>query len=88
MYLVHFYDTTAPQEETVRALDDIVRSGKAHYIGCCNYAAWQVCRALWVADTLNTTQYMCVQNPYSLLDRQLEVEMFGLVQDRGLGIMA
>lgn len=88
VYLVHFYDTTAPLEETVRALDDIVRSGKARYIGCCNYAAWQVCRALWVADTLNATPYMCLQNPYSLLDRQLEVEMFGLVQDRGLGVMA
>ncbi|HZG68032.1 MAG TPA: aldo/keto reductase, partial [Herpetosiphonaceae bacterium] len=88
VYLAHVYDATTPLEETVRALDDIVRSGKARYIGCCNYAAWQVCRALWVADTLNATPYMCVQNPYSLLNRKLEVEMFGLVQDRGLGVMA
>ncbi len=53
IYLVHTYDSETPLEETVRALDDVVRSGKARYVGCCNYAAWQVCRALWVADTAN-----------------------------------
>ena len=87
VYLVHSYDSTTPLEETVRALDDVVRSGKARYVGCCNYAAWQVCRALWVADTSNAAPYMCVQNPYNLLDRRLEAEMFGLVRDRGLGVM-
>ena len=88
VYLVHTYDTTTPPEETARALDDVVRSGKARYVGCCNYAAWQVCRALWVADKLNANPFMCVQNPYSLLNRRLETEMFGLVRDRGLGVMA
>jgi 1-deoxyxylulose-5-phosphate synthase len=88
IYLVHAYDPETPLEETVRALDDVVRSGKARYVGCCNYAAWQVCRALWAADTLNAHAAMCVQNPYSLLNRQLEGEMFGLVRDRGLGVMA
>ena len=51
VYLVHVYDETTPLEETVRALDDLVRTGKVRYIGCCNYAAWQVCRALWAADS-------------------------------------
>jgi 1-deoxyxylulose-5-phosphate synthase len=88
VYLVHVYDSTTPLEETVRALDDVVRSGKARYIGCCNYAAWQVCRALWIADTVNAHAFMCVQNPYSLLNRRMEGEMFGLVRDRGLGVMA
>ncbi len=88
VYLVHVFDATTPLEETVRALDDVVKSGKARYVGCCNYAAWQVCRALWIADTLNAYGYMCVQNQYNLLNRQLEVEMFGLVRDRGLGLMA
>ena len=88
VYLVHSFDPTTPQEETLRALDDLVRSGKVRYIGCCNYAAWQVCRALWISDKLLTTPYMCVQNPYSLLNRRLEQEMFGLVRDRGLGVMA
>jgi aryl-alcohol dehydrogenase-like predicted oxidoreductase len=88
VYLVHVYDATTPLEETVRALDDVVRSGKARYVGCCNYAAWQVCRALWIADARNAYPYMVVQNPYSLLNRRLEDEMFGLVRDRGLGLMA
>ncbi len=88
VYLVHVPDTATPQEETTRALDDLVRSGKVRYIGCCNYAAWQVCRALWIADDLHATPFMCVQNPYSLLNRKLESEMFGLVRDQGLGVMA
>lgn len=88
VYLVHIYDETTPLDETVRALDDLVRSGKVRYLGCCNYKAWQVCRALWIADSLHATPFMTVQNPYSLLNRQLEQEMFGLVRDRGLGLMA
>lgn len=87
VYLVHTFDDSTPLEETVRALDDLVRSGKVCYIGCCNYAAWQVCRALWIADTLKATPFMCVQNPYSLLNRQLERETFGLVRQLGLGVM-
>lgn len=87
VYLAHAYDSTTPLEETVRALDDIVRSGKARYVGCCNYTAWQVCRALWLADKLNANPYMCIQNPYNLLNRRLELEMFGLVRDLGLGVM-
>jgi aryl-alcohol dehydrogenase-like predicted oxidoreductase len=88
VYLVHGLDPSTPVEETVRTLDDLVRSGKVRYVGCCNFAAWQVCRSLWVADRLNATPYICVQNPYSLLNRRLEQEMFGLVRDRGLGVMA
>jgi 1-deoxyxylulose-5-phosphate synthase len=87
VYLAHIYDPRTPVEETVRALDDVVRSGKARYIGCCNYTAWQVCRALWVADTLSATPYSCVQNPYNLLNRRIEGEMLGLVRDRRLGLL-
>jgi 1-deoxyxylulose-5-phosphate synthase len=88
VYLVHSYDASTPVEETVRALEDVVRSGKTRYIGCCNYRAWQVCRALWVSETTQSTSFMCVQNPYSMLNRALESEMFGLIEDRGLGAMA
>lgn len=87
VYLIHAFDPTTPLEETVRTLDDLVRSGKVRYVGCSNYRAWQVCRALWVADRLLATPFMCVQNPYNLLSRQLEDEMFGLARDQGLGIM-
>ena len=87
VYLVHTFDESTPLEETIRALDDLVRSGKVRYVGCCNYAAWQVCKGLWVADRYNATPYMCVQNQYNLLTRQLENEMFALVRDQGLGVM-
>lgn len=88
IYLVHTHDEGTPQEETLRALDDLVRSGKTRYIGCCNYKAWQVCRALWISDSTESASYRCVQNPYSLLNRSLESEMFGLIADCGLGAMA
>ena len=87
VYLVHTFDELTPLEETIRALDDLVCSGKVRYVGCCNYAAWQVCKGLWIADRYNATPYMCVQNQYNLLTRQLEDEMFALVRDQGLGVM-
>ena len=88
VYLIHAFDVGTPQEETIRALDALVRSGKVRYIGCCNHQAWHVCKALWIADSLNATPYMCVQNMYNLLNRDLESNMFGLVQEEGLGVMA
>ena len=87
VYLIHMADDTTPQEETIRALDDLVRSGKVRYLGCCNHQAWQVCKALWIADSINATPYMCIQNMYNLLNRDLETEMFGLVREEGLGVM-
>ncbi len=87
VYLVHRFDEYAPLDETVRALDDLVHAGKVRYVGCCNFQAWQVCKALWIADRLNATPFMCVQNPYNLLSRSLEQEMFPLVRDQGLGVM-
>ncbi len=87
IYLIHAPDETTPQEETIRAMDDLVRAGKVRYIGCCNHQAWQACKALWTAERINATPYMCVQNMYSLLNRDLETEMFGLVREEGLGVM-
>lgn len=88
VYLVHSYDPTTPLEETMAALDDVVRAGKARYVGCCNYAAWQVCRGQWIADRRNSAPFMCVQNQYSLLHRDPERELFGVVRACGLGMMA
>ena len=87
-YLVHRFDDRVPLEESVRALDDLVHSGKVRYVGCCNHEAWQVCKSLWMADRLNAIPYMCVQNMYSLLNRHLEKEMFPFLRDAGLGAMA
>jgi aryl-alcohol dehydrogenase-like predicted oxidoreductase len=88
VYLLHSFDATTPLEEQFRALDDLVRQGKVRYVGVCNYQAWQVCRALWVQDRLNAAPLICVQNPYSLLNRRLEEEMFPLARALGLGVMA
>ncbi len=88
VYLLHAFDDETPLDETLRAMDDIVTAGKARYVGCCNFTAWQVCKALWTADRLNAAPIICVQNPYSLLNRALENELFGLLRDQGLGAMA
>jgi aryl-alcohol dehydrogenase-like predicted oxidoreductase len=88
VYLLHQFDPTTPLEEQFRALEDLVRQGKIRYVGVCNYQAWQVCRALWVQDRLGAVPLITVQNPYSLLNRSLEAEMFPLVRTLGLGIMA
>ena len=88
LYLLHVFDCVTPLEETLRALDDLVKSGKVRYVGCCNYQAWQVCKALWLAERMETAAFVCVQNNYSLLNRGLEREMFPLVRDQELGVMA
>lgn len=87
VYLVHNFDEETELEETARALDDLVRQGKVRYIGCCNHAAWQACKALWIQHSLNLASYICMQNPYNLLHRELEREVFPFVLSEGLGVM-
>jgi aryl-alcohol dehydrogenase-like predicted oxidoreductase len=88
VYLLHNFDASTPLEEQMRALDDLVHQGKVRYVGVCNYQAWQVCRALWVQDNLGASPLITVQNPYSMLNRALETEMFPMVRALGLGVMA
>ncbi len=88
VYILHLWDPTTPIEETLRALDDIQRQGKVCYVGCSNFAAWQVALSLGVQDGIGASRFICVQHPYSLLNRHLEQEMFGLVRHEGLGVMA
>ena len=88
VYLLHGWDDETPIEETARALDDLVSSGKVRYVGACNFAAWQVCKMLWVQDGLGADPLITVQNQYSLLVRGPETELFGIIRDQGLGAMA
>ena len=88
VYLLHQFDSATPLEEQLRALENLVQQGKIRYVGVCNYQAWQVCRALWLQERMAAAPLITVQNPYSLLNRGLEVEMFPLVRSLGLGIMA
>lgn len=88
MYLIHEPDPETPLEETLHALDDLVRTGKVLYIGASNIEAWRMTRALWISDKAGLSRFDWVQNSYSLLDRTPEREMFALCADQGLGFTA
>ncbi|NJM39869.1 MAG: aldo/keto reductase [Anaerolineae bacterium] len=88
VYWLHAVDATTPIEETLRAMDDLIRVGKVRYIGCCNFAAWQLCEALWRSDVRGLHAFAAIQNQYSLLNRwELEPELMPLCKKYGLGIM-
>ena len=88
MYLIHEPDPETRLEETVRALDDVVRMGKVLYVGASNIEAWRLARALWISDVDRLHRFEWVQNSYSLLDRAPEREVFPLCADQGLGFTA
>lgn len=87
LYLLHIVDAWTPLEETLRAMDDLVRSGKVRYIGCCNYPAWQIMKGLAIADAHDWSRFVALQAYYSLVGRGLEREIIPLLQDQGLGLM-
>jgi aryl-alcohol dehydrogenase-like predicted oxidoreductase len=85
MYLMHEPDPTTPLDETLRAMDDLVHMGKAHYIGASNMPAWLMTKSLWLSDKYGLHRFEWVQNSYSLLDRGDEKEMFPLCADQHIG---
>ena len=87
LYQIHWWDPRTPIEETLRALDDLVRLGKVRYVGCSNFAAWQVCESYWTAKTLAINGFVSVQPRYSMLYRQPEVEMVPFCTKYGIGIL-
>jgi len=87
LYYVHAPDPTTPAEETLRALDDMVHSGKVRYLGCSNFRAWQLCESLWTSDKLNLHRYACVQPLYNAVNRDIEVELLPLCQQHGVGVV-
>ncbi len=87
LYQVHIWDPVTPLEETLRALDDLVRWGKVRYIGVSNYAAWQIMKALWVSDKHGWVRFQSLQALYNLAIRDIEVELVPLCQDQNLGIL-
>ncbi len=88
LYQTHSMDDSTPIEETLRALDDLVRQGRVRYLGCSNYSAWRLCRALWVSDKHHLHRYECVQPEYNLLERaEFERELAGLARDQGLAVI-
>ncbi len=87
LYQMHRADTAVPIEETLRALDDLVRQGKVRYVGCSNYAAWQIADAAWTSREQRLSAFVSAQNRYSVLSRDLEREVVPAVSHFGLGIL-
>ena len=87
LYQIHKFDPTTPQEETLSALDDLVRAGKARYIGCSQYAAWQLTRGLWVSDRRNLARFVSIQPEYNLLARDVERELVPCCLELGVGVI-
>ncbi|MBK8902618.1 MAG: aldo/keto reductase [Anaerolineaceae bacterium] len=87
LYQLHAADTAVPIDETLRALDDLIRAGKVCYIGTSGFPAWKLLEALWVAKEYGLNRFVCEQPPYNLLDRRIERELLPMAQSYGLGII-
>jgi aryl-alcohol dehydrogenase-like predicted oxidoreductase len=87
LYQMHFPDPKTPQDETMRALDDLVTSGKVRYLGNSNYAGWQIANAAWIAKSEHLAPFVSAQNQYSLLDRRIEAEVVPAAREFGLSIL-
>lgn len=87
LYQIHMQDIDTPEEETLRALDDLVRQGKVLYIGCSNYAAYRLVDSLWISRSQHLERFVSLQAQYSLVVRDLEREHVPVCRDFGLGIL-
>lgn len=87
LYQVHSQDPTTPIDETLRAMDDLVRSGEVRYIGCSNFSAWALAKALWTSDKLNITRFDSLQPRYNLLFREIERELLPVCAAEGVGVI-
>jgi aryl-alcohol dehydrogenase-like predicted oxidoreductase len=87
LYQMHRWDETTPIEETLRALDDLVRGGKVRYIGASNYAAWQLARANAIAELRGWTAFVSIQNHYHMLEREQEQEMLPFCNAHNVGLL-
>ncbi len=87
LYQAHHPDPETPLDETLRAFDDVVRAGKARYVGCSNYPAWQTAKALGRSDLLGLARFDTVQPRYNLLFRQIERELLPLCEDEALAVI-
>lgn len=87
LYQAHAFDPDVPIDETLRAFDDLQRSGKVRYLGCSNYPAWRLADACAAADRLGVEGYVSLQPRYNLLYREIETELLPLARHRGLGVL-
>jgi aryl-alcohol dehydrogenase-like predicted oxidoreductase len=88
LYQTHWFDAGTPIDETMRALDDLVRQGKVRYVGCSNYPAWRLAKALWTSDTLGLARYDSIQPHYNIAYRaEFERELKPLCEEEGVGVI-
>jgi aryl-alcohol dehydrogenase-like predicted oxidoreductase len=87
LYQIHRPQPDIPIDETLRALDDLIRSGKVRYIGSSTFGAWQLVESFWAAKELGLNRFACEQPPYNLLDRRIERELLPMARTYGLGII-
>lgn len=87
LYQIHTFDPHTPLEETLRTLDDMVRSGKVRYIGASNYAAWELMKAIGISEAKGLNRFVSTQVSYSLADRTPERELVPMCLDQGVGII-
>lgn len=87
VYQVHMQDRSTPIEETLRALDDLIRDGKVRYIGCSNFAGYRLVESLWAADRRNLTSFQSVQLQWSLVERGAEREVIPACREFGIGVL-
>ena len=87
LYQIHRPQSVVPIDETLRALDDLIRAGKVRYIGTSSFAAWQVMEALWASKEYGLNRFVSEQPPYHLLDRSIERELIPMAQTYGLAIL-
>lgn len=88
IYYQHTPDYATPIEETLRALDDMVRTGKVHYVACSNFRAWRLMEALGLSTRLGLERFACVQPLYNLVNRDIEVELLPLCKAHGIGVVS
>ena len=86
LYLIHSFDPTTPVEETVRALDDVVRAGKARYVGCSNWPAWRLMQALWISDVSGLARFDCIQSVFNILQPSLALDVIPMCRERGVAV--
>jgi aryl-alcohol dehydrogenase-like predicted oxidoreductase len=87
LYQIHRPRSDTPIDETLRALDDLVRAGKVRYIGTSTFGAWQLVESLWVAKEYGLNRFVCEQPPYHILDRRIERELLPMAQAYGFGVI-
>lgn len=88
LYQTHWPHLDTPQDETMRALDDLVRDGKVRYIGCSNEPAWRLCKAMWISEREHLQRFVSLQPPYSMVNRaNFERENEALCLDQGIGVI-